>query len=79
MSPSLLARRLEELEKAGLVQTRPIEGGKWREYLPTSAAEDLAPLVQEMALWGQKWARDMELEDLDPAFLVWSMHTPRVS
>lgn len=75
MSPSLLTRRLEELERAGIIETRPIEGSKWREYLPTAAGEDLAPVVQEMALWGHKWARDMELEDLDPAFLVWSMHT----
>lgn len=75
MSPSLLTRRLQELERAGIVETRPIEGGKWREYVATPAGEDMWPLIQEMALWGQKWARDMELEDLDPAFLVWSMHT----
>ncbi len=75
MSPSLLTRRLQDLERAGLVDTRPIEGVRWREYVPTQAGEDLWPLIQEMAVWGQKWARDMEFEDLDPAFLVWSMHT----
>jgi DNA-binding HxlR family transcriptional regulator len=35
MSASLLTRRLHELERAGIVETRPIEGGKWREYVPT--------------------------------------------
>jgi hypothetical protein len=26
------------------------------------------------AVWGQNWARDMHTDDLDPAFLAWSMH-----
>lgn len=75
MSPSLLARRLDELEKAGILETRPTENGLWREYSVTPAGRDLESLVNGMAVWGQKWARDMEMEDLDPAFLVWSMHT----
>lgn len=74
MSPTLLSQRLEQLERAGLVETRPTRNGRWREYHLTPAGQDLAPLVHTMAVWGQKWARDMELDDLDPAFLVWSMH-----
>jgi hypothetical protein len=57
MSPSLLSKRLRELESAGLVEIC-----------------ELGPLIDTLAVWGQRWARDMSLDDLDPAFLVWSMH-----
>jgi DNA-binding HxlR family transcriptional regulator len=75
MSPSLLAQRLQELERAGLVESALAADGRWREYALTPAGTELEPVVTAMAVWGQRWARDMELEDLDPAFLVWSMHT----
>lgn len=75
MSPTLLSQRLEQLVHAGILETRPTPNGRWHEYVLTPAGEDLEPLVNTMAVWGQRWARDMEMEDLDPAFLVWSMHT----
>jgi DNA-binding HxlR family transcriptional regulator len=74
MSPSLLSRRLSELEKAGLVRTRALRGEPGREYLLTAAGRELEPIILQMAVWGQRWARDMNDEDLDPGFLVWSMH-----
>jgi hypothetical protein len=48
--------------------------GAGSEYLPTPATRELDPIVMDLSVWGQRWARDMETEDLDPAFLVWSMH-----
>ncbi len=27
-----------------------------------------------MGQWGQRWARDLEVEDLDPRHLIWSVH-----
>ncbi len=24
--------------------------------------------------WGQRWGRDLEVEDLDPGHLIWSVH-----
>lgn len=75
MSPSLLSRRLTELERAGLVRTRSTGNGNVRQYRLTEAGKELEPLIDNLAIWGQHWARDMTLEDLDPEFLVWSMHT----
>lgn len=75
LSPTLLSNRLAELEQAGIVETRESVSGPWREYSLTPAGLDLEPLVNAMAVWGQRWARDMDFEDLDPAFLVWSMHS----
>ena len=74
ISPSLLSRRLEELVEYGILDTRPSPNGRWREYVATEIGEELVPLIESMAVWGQRWARDMDVEDLDPAFLVWSMH-----
>ncbi|MDH3404875.1 MAG: helix-turn-helix transcriptional regulator [Acidobacteriota bacterium] len=74
MSPSLLSTRLSELERAGIIRTRSNRNGPGREYHLTDAGRELQPLIEQMAVWGQRWARDMIDEDLDPAFLVWSMH-----
>jgi len=74
MSPSLLSKRLGQLERAGLVETRKAPGERGREYLLTPAGRDLEPIIGTLAAWGQQWARDLIDDDLDPAFLVWSMH-----
>lgn len=74
ISPTLLSQRLKELEEAGLVKSRKLPKGPGKEYHLTQAGKDLETIIDHMAVWGQMWARDMEMEDLDPAFLVWSMH-----
>ncbi len=74
ISPTLLSKRLAELDKAGLLETRKSRHGAGREYLPTQATLELEPVIEALGVWGQRWARDMTDEDLDPAFLVWSMH-----
>ncbi|MEO1244125.1 MAG: helix-turn-helix domain-containing protein [Pseudomonadota bacterium] len=73
ISPSLLSTRLSELEHAGLLKRRRIGNGNRYRYEPTDATLDLNDLVEGMAVWGQRWSRDMCMDDLDPAFLAWSM------
>jgi DNA-binding HxlR family transcriptional regulator len=72
ISPSLLSTRLKELEYAGLV-THEKNGSRSR-YALTDAGRDLNDIVDAMAVWGQHWARDMDMDDLDIGFLAWSMH-----
>jgi DNA-binding HxlR family transcriptional regulator len=74
MSPSLLSQRLGELEAAGLVTRRRRERGAGHIYELTGAGRDLEDIVMQLSIWGQQWARDNELDDLDPGFLAWSMH-----
>ena len=69
MSATLLSQRLAQLEHAGILE----RSGK--AYLLTEAGRALEPIIMDLAVWGQHWARDMTTEDLDPGFLVWSMHT----
>lgn len=75
ISPSLLSQRLAELEDAGIVRKDVARGRSGPVYALTPAGRDLAPVIEQMAVWGQYWARDMTHEDLDPAFLAWSMST----
>lgn len=75
ISASLLSQRLDQLEYAGLIVRTQLEKGQGHAYELTDAGRDLDPIIMSLAAWGQKWARDMEQEDLDPAFLAWSMHT----
>lgn len=74
ISPSLLSRRLTELEDYGLLVREQQPGKSTYRYLLTEAGWDLEDIIMQLAVWGQHWARDMVLEDLDPAFLAWSMH-----
>lgn len=75
ISATLLSQRLTQLEHAGLILRKPLEAGRGHSYELTDAGRDLDPIIMSLAVWGQKWSRDMESEDLDPAFLAWSMHT----
>jgi DNA-binding HxlR family transcriptional regulator len=75
ISPSLLTSRLRELEDAGVMRRADKLGKKRHQYELTEAGRDLEKIVMQMAIWGQHWARDMQMDDLDPGFLAWSMHT----
>ena len=75
ISPSLLSQRLVELEDAGVIYKERKKNKKSYTYHLTEAGKDLDGIIMQMAVWGQHWARDMNMEDLDPAFLAWSMHT----
>ncbi|MEM6486607.1 MAG: helix-turn-helix domain-containing protein [Pseudomonadota bacterium] len=73
ISPSLLTKRLRELEEAGLLTRRKPGDKSHCIYEPTAATLELNNLVNGLAAWGQRWGRDMISDDLDPAFLAWSM------
>jgi len=75
ISATLLKQRLDLLEHAGLCHRRPLGNGRGYEYLLTDAGRELDPIITAIAVWGQRWSRDMVSDDLDPAFLAWSMHT----
>jgi DNA-binding HxlR family transcriptional regulator len=74
ISPSMLSQRLSELEHAGIAKRRKRQGKNGFVYELTQAGKDLEDIVWQMSVWGQHWARDMDMDDLDPGFLAWSMH-----
>lgn len=72
MSPTLLSRRLQQLERAGIVERR-VSGADVR-YVLTEAGHELRPVVEAVGLWGTRWIGELGDEDLDPKLLVWDMH-----
>ena len=75
ISPSLLSHRLNELIDHGIVFREKHPQKTSYTYHVTEAGQDLESIIMNIAIWGQHWGRDMRLEDMDPAFLAWSMHT----
>ncbi|MEV6257775.1 helix-turn-helix domain-containing protein [Nocardia sp. NPDC051911] len=70
LSRSLLAKRLRQFERAGLVEK--LVG----EYLLTDAGRELEPILFGLGEWGARWTFGTPREDeRDPALLVWWMHT----
>lgn len=74
MSPSLLSRRLEELEKAGVVERASVEGSEYDEYRLTRAGEELRPIIEGLGTWGRRWVSGELTEDeLDVDLLMWDL------
>lgn len=72
MSPTLLSKRLKELERAGVIVSRRSDGGVLYEL--TQAGEDMRDLVMTLGFWGQRWVDTKHaLENLDPSLLMWDM------
>lgn len=75
MSPSLLSRRLKELEYAGIIERTSATNGRGSEYSLTQAGRELFPILDRMGVWAQNWLRREITEDknLDPDVLMWEI------
>lgn len=73
MSPTLLSKRLKELQAAGLVIERKTDK-RAVEYCLTEAGEDLRGVVMSLGSWGHRWIESsLSLKNLDPSLLMWDM------
>ncbi len=74
ISPSLLSRRLKELETAGVVERSSGADGSAPEYHLTVAGRETAAIVELFGVWGQRWVRNVLGEDeLDAGLLMWAI------
>ncbi|MGX9426682.1 MULTISPECIES: winged helix-turn-helix transcriptional regulator [Bradyrhizobium] len=74
MSPSLLSKRLKELEVAGLISVTPSGQSGVMDYRPTQAGEDLREVIMSLGFWAQRWVESsLSLKNLDPSLLMWDM------
>ena len=72
MSPTLLSKRLKELELAGVIRVE--RGAAGPEYRLTEAGEELRPLILGLGRWGQRWVESrLSLRNLDPSLLMWDI------
>ena len=75
MSPTLLSKRLKELEHSGVIERKLLqsENGVF-EYHLTEAGRELSAVVEALGFWGQKWVGSASsLENLDVSLLMWDM------
>jgi DNA-binding HxlR family transcriptional regulator len=74
MSPTLLSKRLKELEFAGVIVAKPTDQQGVVEYKLTDAGEDLRGVIMSLGFWGQRWVESsLSLKNLDPSLLMWDM------
>lgn len=71
ISPSLLSKRLAFLEEQELLYRKRIPGQRGYEYFPTEACKELFPLMEQIGVWGMRWARhQMNHQDYDLGLLM---------
>ena len=58
ISPTILTRRLNDLEKNGMIYKKKIQGGRGFEYFPTQSCQELQPTLNIIGQWGMRWAHD---------------------
>lgn len=73
ISRPLLAKRLRDLEKAGVVAAQPLPAGRGYRYRLTPAGEELRSVIDALGAWGQRWTTRVRRDTLDPQFLMWNM------
>jgi DNA-binding HxlR family transcriptional regulator len=70
LSRGLLAKRLRELERAGVIEIRPKPDGRGSIYEPTQAGRELAEVMLALENWGRKWA-ELTPEHAHPGVVLW--------
>jgi DNA-binding HxlR family transcriptional regulator len=71
ISPTVLNKRLDSLQRAGLIVRKRIPGQRGYEYHLTEAGRELFPIVLQIAKWGMRWARgQMSNSELDVNLLM---------
>lgn len=74
ISPTVLNTRLKELEEHGVLIKRRLSGLRGHEYRLTASGRELGAVIDALAVWGMRWARDkMEADDLDVTFLMFDV------
>ncbi|MGN6582322.1 MAG: winged helix-turn-helix transcriptional regulator [Rhizobiaceae bacterium] len=74
ISPTLLSKRLKQLEEAGVVTKQRSASEEVVEYRLTPAGEELKAVVFDLGFWGQRWIEaQSSLKNLDPSLLMWDM------
>ncbi len=73
ISRPLLARRLRELEAAGVISSTPSGRGRGRDYRLTDAGREFRAAIDALGTWGQRWTVRVQPRNLDPGLLMWNI------
>jgi DNA-binding HxlR family transcriptional regulator len=71
ISPSVLSSRLKALIEHGIVEKLQYDAAPGTGYRLTAAGAELAPIIQHIGGWGQRWVRSrMTRDELDVELLM---------
>lgn len=74
ISPTLLSKRLKELEAHGLVERVENKGSGTIDYLRTEAAKELEPIIDALGRWAYRNTdTDANLDIADEKYFVWGL------
>jgi len=74
ISRSLLAQRLQQLERMGIIERHSCGKGRATEYHLTGAGKELRPVIEALLEWGAQFAfGEPDEAELDPVLLLWWM------
>ena len=74
MSPTLLSRRLKQLEAEDIIERRPAVKGRGSTYHLTASGAEFVPLVEALGVWGQRWSRrELAAGEMDLGLLIWGL------
>src|SRR3954464_350200 len=73
ISRPLLARRLRELEAAGVIKMESRLVGKGHRYSLTEAGSEFHSVIEGLGAWGQRWTVRIDRKNLDPSFFMWNV------
>jgi DNA-binding HxlR family transcriptional regulator len=73
MSRALLARRLKDLEAAGVIASVESTHGAGREYQLTEAGREFREAIEALGRWGQRWTVRVQARNLDAGLLMWNV------
>lgn len=72
MSPTLLSKRLRELQAEGIVERRNPAAARGHAYYLTESGQEFVPLVDALGTWGQRWSRrELAEHEVDLGLLLW--------
>lgn len=69
---SMLAQRLRELERYGLLDRRTAAGRRGHVYALTDAGWELADVCDALGRWGTRWL-EVAPKELDPGIVLWAV------
>lgn len=71
ISPTLLTRRLRDLEARGMIFRKKNQGRRGYEYFPTESCKELGPILIALGNWGMRWAQtNLVAKDYDVELLM---------
>jgi DNA-binding HxlR family transcriptional regulator len=71
MSRTLLVQRLRFLERAQVIERRPIAGRRGSHYYLTPSGQELYEVSRALGDWGARWL-ELAPEDYDPEIVMWA-------